>query len=106
MKIAKHTVVSLRYVMKNDQGEMLETTMDKLPVDYVHGSGKIIPMLEGYLEGMECGQQKSFSLAADPDSGLGEKIHFDIVIDQVRSATPQESASGEPDKACGPGCRC
>ena len=111
MKIATNTVVSLRYSMKNDEGELLENIIDKPPIDYLHGSGNILPALEISLEGLECGQQRSISISPETHPGLNDKFHFDVIIDKVRTATEEELKLGKPLQTaskndCGPGCCC
>jgi FKBP-type peptidyl-prolyl cis-trans isomerase SlyD len=109
MQIADKTVVALRYLMLNQQGETIENTMEGPSVEYLHGSGSILPQLETNLNGLSCGERKKFSFT---DSSIGD-IHFDIVIDSVRMADEEELKAGRPagaEKAnvdgCGPDCCC
>jgi len=111
MKIATNTVVSLRYSMKNEQGDLLEDIMDKPPVDYLHGSGNILSALEANLEGLECGQQRSIAISSETNPDLNDSFHFDVIIDKVRAATEEEIQIGKPIQSvskneCGPGCCC
>ncbi len=97
--------------MKNDQGLVLEDHMDGKPVEYVHGSGRILPALENSLEGMEAGGCSTLTLTPESNPGLGENFHFNIIIDQVREASPFEIQCGEPlpavsEPECGAGCNC
>jgi len=101
MRIKKDSVVSLRYIMMNSTGDVIEDTMERSPIQYIHGAGKIIPALETAIEGMQAGQKKVFSIS---DPGLSENLHFDLVIDEVREATAEEIQTGKP--SCGPGCCC
>ena len=109
MKVAANTVVSLRYVMKNTKGEVLENIIDRAPVSYLHGSGNILPALEACLEGLETGQKKSISVSNEMSSQTGEQFHFNIVIDHVRPATEEELKKEKPVEKttannCGPDC--
>jgi FKBP-type peptidyl-prolyl cis-trans isomerase SlyD len=101
MNISQNKVVSLRYVMSNSAGEVIENVMDRPPIQYIHGAGKIIPALETAIEGMQAGQKKVFFIS---DPGLSESLHFDLVVDEIREATAEEIQSGKP--SCGPGCCC
>jgi len=101
MKIKKDSVVSLRYVMKNSTGDVIEDTMERSPIQYLHGAGKIIPALENAIEGMQAGEKRIFSIS---DPGLSENLHFNLIIDEIRDATPEEIQNGKP--SCGPGCCC
>lgn len=107
MQIDNNTVVSLRYIMKNAQGEILENTMESVSVKYVHGTGTILPQLEANLAGLSAGDQKEISFTYI-GSQPAQPFHFDVVIDEVRNATSEEIQSRKPmkDEDCGPGCNC
>jgi FKBP-type peptidyl-prolyl cis-trans isomerase SlyD len=78
MQISKNNVVTLNYTLKNDQGETLDESQDNSFV-YLHGSGGIIPGLEGQLEGKSAGD--SFSTHIEPEDGYG--IRDDSMIQVV-----------------------
>ena len=102
MEIAQKTVVSLRYIMKNSEGEEIENTFAGPAVQYVHGAGKILPELETQLNGLKKGDKKSITLE------LPDTFHFEVEIDDIRVATIEEIAAGKPltINDCGPGCNC
>ncbi len=110
MEIEDKTVVSLRYVMKNDRGEVLENTMNGAPVTYLHGGGIILRPLESSLTGLHAGDKKSLSLTNTTVPGLEYEFYFEVIIDEVRMATEDELVNGKPAAAekenCGPQCRC
>ncbi|HET6769063.1 MAG TPA: FKBP-type peptidyl-prolyl cis-trans isomerase [Chitinophagaceae bacterium] len=104
MLVKKDTIVSLRYVMKGNDGEIIEDTMNEKAVEYLHGGGNVLPSLESALEGLPVGTQKSFTVH---DEQLTHPLHFDVVIDEIREATTEEIKSGKPgNEGCGPGCCC
>ena len=105
LQIANNTVVSLRYIMKNAQSEILENTMESAPVKYVHGMGVILPQLEASLAGLSAGDAKEIAFT---ESQSGQTFHFNVVIDEVRRATEEEIQSRKPmkDEDCGPDCSC
>jgi FKBP-type peptidyl-prolyl cis-trans isomerase SlyD len=102
MEIAENTVVSLRYNMRNFEGEEIENTLAGPAVQYIHGSGKILPELESQLQGLKAGAKKSITI------GLSDTFYFDVEVDEVRMATPVEIETGKPLAAnsCGPVCCC
>ncbi|MEP6749039.1 MAG: hypothetical protein ABJB86_15005 [Bacteroidota bacterium] len=107
--IAKDCVVSIRYIMKNDREEVLENTMMKQPVSYLHGASGILTLLQTQLEGLKMGDKKTVRLKAA--SGLtGEDFIFDVIIDQVRAAKKEELMLGYPVQAevqaCEEDCDC
>ena len=70
MQISKNSVVTLNYILKNDQGETLDESQDNSFL-YLHGAGGIISGLEGQLEGKSAGD--SFSAHIEPADGYGER---------------------------------
>ena len=111
MKVATNTVVSLRYSMTNERGDLLEDIMNREPVDYLHGSGNILPALEANLEGLECGAQRSISVSFETNPDRKDSFHFEVIIDKVRAATPEELLQRKPlqpfsKEDCGPDCCC
>ena len=100
-------VVNLRFVMKNEAGDMIEDTMNSDPVQYLHGSGSILPSLEKGIEGLHEGDIKHLDFTMEG----GGYYSMDIFIDKIRPATPEELNIGKPQErvpgeACGPGCCC
>ncbi len=109
MQIQNQTVVSMRYIMKNADGDIMEENMNAAPVQYVHGAGTILPSLESSLYGLKAGDRKSVYLSAA--SGLIDMdLSFEVIIDEVRSALKEEISQGYPLKVniskCRPGCDC
>jgi FKBP-type peptidyl-prolyl cis-trans isomerase SlyD len=102
IQIRENTVVSLRYSMKNKNGEEIENTLSDQPVQYLHGAGKILPELERALAGLKTGDKRSLSIH------IPDIFHFDVEIAGVRTATTAEIQTGSPIKEsdCGPGCCC
>ena len=103
MQIAKNNVVSIRYIMKNSQGTVLENTMNNLPVSYLHGRDGIQPLLQEQLEGLKAGDKKVVYLPAA--AGLTrEDFIFEVIIDEVRAALKEEVLLGYPVKLNVPKC--
>lgn len=71
MNIAKDTVVQFHYTLKNDKGELIESTEGKDPMAYLHGHDNIIPGLEKALEGKAVGD--SFTVTVAPEDGYGQR---------------------------------
>lgn len=49
MQITNNTAVSIHYTLKNDDGEVVDSTVGGEPLVYLHGRGNIIPGLESAL---------------------------------------------------------
>ncbi len=67
-KIEEGKTVKFDYVL-TVEGEVLDTTSGKTPLEYVHGSGQIIPGLENALLGLEPGDSKKVTL--QPEDAYG-----------------------------------
>ena len=103
MEVKSNTVVSLRFVMKDALGEVVQDNMNMKPVQYVHGSGTILPALESAVEGLKIHERKSFSIY---DERLGGTFYFDVFIDDVTENSPLAKTPGVSTEDCGPGCCC
>lgn len=71
MNITKDTVVQFHYTLKDDKGELIESTEGKDPLAYLHGHSNIIPGLENALEGKAVGDR--FSVTVEPQDGYGPR---------------------------------
>ena len=54
MRASQGSVVTFNYTVKDDDGQVLDTS--EAPVSYLHGYGEIIPGLEKALDGAEPGR--------------------------------------------------
>jgi FKBP-type peptidyl-prolyl cis-trans isomerase SlyD len=71
MRIAKNCVVSIEYQLTNAEGKLLDSAPADEPLEYLHGSAGVLPMLERALNGMAAGD--SFDVVIPPDQGFGER---------------------------------
>ncbi|MFP4362747.1 MAG: peptidylprolyl isomerase [Spirochaetia bacterium] len=71
MKALQGKQVSIHYSMGNAGGTILETSKDKGPLVYIHGTGSLLPALEEAIEGKSQGDE--FSLVLDPSQAYGER---------------------------------
>jgi FKBP-type peptidyl-prolyl cis-trans isomerase SlyD len=91
MKIAKDTVVSLRYELIDlSGGAVLEKSND--PISYVHGGyDGIFPTVEEALHGKNVGD--TVSVKMEPDDAFGEYDH-DLVRVESRDLFPKDIEVG------------
>lgn len=90
MKIAKDTVVSLKYELFDSTGELLEKVEEQ--ISYLHGGyDGIFPLVEEALHGKSVGDRCSVTL--EPDDAFGEYEH-ELVEVEARSSFPKDVAVG------------
>ena len=71
MKVTRDKVVSLRYTLRGDSGDTIDSSAGGEPLAYVHGNGSLLPALEQELEGHTAGDKLAVRLAAK--DGYGER---------------------------------
>lgn len=88
MRIADGSIVELDYDIFDAEGELVETTSEEGPIEYVHGQGDLLPGLEKALTGHGQGEELRLTLAAgeaygdyNPD-GLVTVPRDDLPADQ------------------------
>lgn len=64
MLVARDTVVTIHYTLKNDAGEVLDSSAGAEPLAYIHGGGNIIVGLEEALEGKAAGDRVAVAIPA------------------------------------------
>ena len=69
MKITQNAVVEFCYELEVD-GQVVDHTTQERPLDYIHGTGSLLPKLEAHIEGMEPGSK--FDITLSPADGYGE----------------------------------
>lgn len=82
MKIGQNAVVEFCYELEVD-GQIVDRTTKERPLDYIHGTGSLLPKLEAHIEGMEPGAQ--FDITLSPADGYGE-IDPNRIIDLPKAA--------------------
>ena len=82
MKIEQNKVVEFCYELEVD-GQVVDHTTKERPLDYIHGTGSLLPKLEAHIEGMEPGSRFDITLA--PADAYGE-IDPSRIIDLPKAA--------------------
>ena len=72
MQIARDAVVMIHYTLKNDAGEVLDSSSGHDPLAYLQGHGTIIPGLEAALEGKVAGDKVQATIAPENAYGMKE----------------------------------
>ena len=89
MQISPNKVVSIHYTLKNDAGDVLDSSAGREPLAYLHGAGNIVPGLEKALEGKASGDTLNVRVA--PEEGYGPR--HDALMQDV----PREAFQGVED---------
>ena len=72
MKIGKDKVVLMHYTLKNDAGDVIDSSDGGDPLPFLQGHGNIIPGLESALEGSKPGDKLDVSIK--PEEAYGERM--------------------------------
>ena len=79
MKVQENTVVGIHYTLKNDDGDVLDSSKDRDPLQFMQGKGNIISGLEKALDGKEEGDNVNVTL--EPEDAYGP--HRDELVQQI-----------------------
>ena len=86
MKAGKGRKVAVHYRGTLDDGEEFDSSQDREPLEFVVGSGELIPGFEKAVVGMEPGQEKTVSL--EPEDAYGP-YEDELVIEGPRNSFPE-----------------
>lgn len=82
----KDKVVVFAYTLKDDDGNVLDTSDGREPLPYLHGAQNIIPGLEAALDGKAAGDQVTAVIA--PEQAYG------MLNEQLIDKIPRENLDG------------
>jgi FKBP-type peptidyl-prolyl cis-trans isomerase SlyD len=103
--IAPDTLVTLSYVLFDEQGEAVDRVTFEEPLTYVHGYAQLVPGLERQIEGLKAGDRGAFTVDADEafgqrdDEAVFEVERSDFPANEVVAVGDEfmaEGADGEP----------
>ena len=93
MKIQSNAVVGFDYTLTGDDGQVIDTSTGREPLEYLHGHNNIVPGLEKALEGKSVGDQ--FDASVTPEEGYG--AYREELVQDV----PKEAFEGVDELAPG-----
>lgn len=79
MQVTENKVVSIEYTLKNDQGEVLDSSVGHDPLAYLHGHHNIISGLENALAGKSVGDEFSVEIPPEEAYGLRDESMTQVV---------------------------
>lgn len=74
--VADNIAVSMKYKLRIDDEGIIDHSEDDKPLEFIQGSGQIIPGLEKEIYGMVIGEEKE--VVVKPDDGYGEYDPEDV----------------------------
>jgi len=69
MDIRKNRVVTLHYTLRDESDALLETTVEKIPLSYIHGHEQILSGIEEAVQGKNTGDLISTVIPSDQAYG-------------------------------------
>ena len=93
MQVQEDKVVGIHYTLKNDAGDVLDSSEGREPLEFLQGKGNIISGLEKALDGKKQGDTVDVSI--EPTEGYGE--HREELIQDV----PKDAFKGVDDLQVG-----
>ena len=90
--IGDKLVVSMHYTLKDDDGNVIDSSVGEEPLTYLHGAGNIIPGLEKALLGKVQGD--SMDVKVEPAEGYGDMVPE--LIQVIDKSAFQEVEAIEP----------
>ena len=70
MKVSDNAVISIDYILKDDNGNIIDQSDKSDPLVYLHGASNIIPGLESALSGKAVGEAISVRVAPEEAYGV------------------------------------
>lgn len=91
MKLTKDKVALIDYTLKNDEGQILDSSEGHGPLAFIQGHNNIIPGLEKALEGKKAGDKIQATIA--PEDGYGpqhDQLIQSVPLDQFEDKSQIE----------------
>lgn len=85
--VANDLVVGIDYTLRLEDGQVVDSSEDRDPLEFLQGHGQIVPGLEQALYGMAVGEEKQ--VVVEPEQGYGE-VDPESYQRFPRDAFPQE----------------
>lgn len=70
MQISKNKVVAMNYILKDEKGQVIDSSEGREPLAFIQGTGQIIPGLEKEMEGKKKGDKIQAVIAPENAYGL------------------------------------
>ena len=88
MQISKHKVAGIHYTLRDNDGNVLDSSEGRDPLYYLHGEGNLIPGMENGLAGKSVGDKFQIKVPAEDGYGVRDP--------QMIQAVPISAFGGQP----------
>jgi FKBP-type peptidyl-prolyl cis-trans isomerase 2 len=85
MEIKKNSIVTMHYVLSDNNDKLLETTKNGMPIQFMMGINFLLPSLEKELCGLKPGERKKIIIPAEHGYGLKRN---DLILKMLRCQLP------------------
>jgi FKBP-type peptidyl-prolyl cis-trans isomerase SlyD len=89
MQIAKNAVVLIDYTLTGPDGNVIDSSVGKQPLPYLHGTGNLIAGLEKALEGKAAGDSLKVTIAPEEAYGVRDDKLVQVVNKSAFQGVPQ-----------------
>ena len=79
MQVSAKKIVSIDYTLKDDEGNVVDSSKGGDPLVYLHGSNNIIPGLEKSLEGKSAGEELQVRIPPEEAYGMRDLSKIETV---------------------------
>jgi FKBP-type peptidyl-prolyl cis-trans isomerase 2 len=87
MPVKAGDTVKVHYTLKDANGEIVETSINSEPIDFIIGKGNVIPGFEKAVTGMELNEKKSIEITPEDAYGPHDE---NKVFEYDRSKAPKD----------------
>ncbi len=92
-------LVKVHYTGKLLDGQVFDSSVDKTPLEFTMGQGRLIEGFEKGMVGMILGEKKSITI--DPNQAYGE-VRPELIVTVPKENVPQDIEVGKTLQAVGP----
>ena len=90
MEVAKDKAVTVHYTLKDENGQVMESSKERTPLTYIQGAG----MIKGFEKALEGKSPKdAFTFTVKPEEAYGERrqeLLFEVKKEQLQGVPNME----------------
>jgi FKBP-type peptidyl-prolyl cis-trans isomerase SlyD len=90
MKIEEKRVAIVTYLLKGDDGNVIQEATEENPFAFIHGVGQVLPAFDNALLGKTVGDAYEFRISAEEGYGLYDESRIEDLDPQIFSEAPSE----------------